>query len=322
MNSINYAMENKSGLTIFQICVNIYLAYTANSEITKSELKELRVRLESIFLILLDKAALDLNNNQLKSILEKTDKLGKTVAYQTSKFSEKILSKLCEYKISMNQITANFEVIELNYHNLISKMIKLGVNPRIFNLFESNQHQILEKNQWTNKNLIRQSLNNSKSIYFGIEDEMCGEDCSNPCRSNFKRYVVNNGIFLDPFKTIHIGSGSHGRVFSGIWHSTPAAFKFIPIKYYNSTFKAMESFFDLQANISEFFLQQSTLGQNILQPIGFYRQQIQKSKTKFYHFDVIVYPLCSCNLYQLLKSQYFSDDQIGNILDQCLKRKE
>ena len=322
MNSINYAMENKSGLTIFQICVNIYLAYTANSEITESELKELRVRLESIFLILLDKAALDLNNNQLKSILEKTDKLGKTVAYQTSKFSEKILSKLCEYKISMNQITANFEVIELNYHNLISKMIKLGVNPRIFNLFESNQHQILEKNQWTNKNLIRQSLNNSKSIYFGIEDEMCGEDCSNPCRSNFKRYVINNGIFLDPFKTIHIGSGSYGRVFSGIWHSTPAAFKFIPIKYYNSTFKAMESFFDLQANISEFFLQQSTLGQNILQPIGFYRQQIQKSKTKYYHFDVIVYPLCSCNLYQLLKSQYFSDDQIGNILDQCLKRKE
>ena len=315
-------METKNGHTIFQACFFIYLAYTAYSNLTRSEQKQFQLQLESVFILLLDNAAMNLDSDDFKSVLEKPDRLGRTVAYETSKFSEKLLSKLCDYNISMNQITANFEVIELNYPNIMSKMIKLGVNTRIINLFGIRQHQNLTENYSSNKKLMRQSLSNTKSIFFSIDDELCDENCSNQCNSALKRYVIQDGIFLDPFRTNRIGSGSSGSVFEGKWHSTQAAFKFIPIRYYKSSSETIKSFFDLQENISEFFHQQSTRGQNVLRPIGFYRQQIQKGKTKFYHFDVIVYPLCDCNLYQLLKNVTFSDNEIENILDQCLRRKE
>ena len=315
-------METKNGHTIFQACIFIYLAYAANTNLTKSQQNELQARLESVFIVLLDYAVKKLNFNDFKSILEKPDRLGRTVAYETSKFSEILLTRLCDHKISMNQVTVNFEVIELNYPKIISKMIKLGVNTRIINLFGNSQHQILLKNHFINEKLMKQSESNTKSIFFSIDDELCNKNCSSLCVSDLKRYIIQNGIFLDPFQTIHIGSGSSGSVFAGKWHSTQAAFKFIPIQYYKSSLETVRSFLDLQENISEFFHQQSTQGQNILQPIGFYRQQIQKSKMKFYHFDVIVYPLCDCNLYQLLKSNTLSEIQIENILDQCLKRKK
>ena len=114
------------------------------------------------------------------------------------------------------------------------------------------------KTYFINEKLMRQSLGNTKSIFFSIDDELCNEKCSSHCVSDLKRYVIQNGIFLDPFKTIHIGSGSSGSVFAGKWHSTQAAFKFIPIQYYKSSSETVRSFLDLQENISEFFHQQST----------------------------------------------------------------
>ena len=280
------------------------------------------MRLESVFLILLDYAAKQMNFDAFKSIIEKPDNLGRTVAYNVATFSEVILSKLCEHKISMNQITANFEVVELKYPNLISQMIKLGVNSRIYNLFMVNQHQHIVKFHSNDEKLIKQSLSNAKSAYFSIQDQLCSIKCSTLCDSSLKRYILQNGIYLDPFKVKHIGSGSSGSVYAGSWHSNEAAFKFIPIRYYQSATDTLQSFYDLQEKISEFFHQQSTIGENILQPVGFYRQQIEKDKTTIIHFDVIIYPLCDCNLYEFLNRYSISDNDIENILDQCLRRNQ
>ena len=315
MNRVNFEAENKNKRTIFQACFNIYLANSENEN-----LSYLKLRLESVFLHLLDKASTSLDSDTLKKVLEKPDRLGKTVAFQASQFSEKILSKLCEQKLSMKQITANFEVIEFNFPALTSRMIKLGVNPRIYNLFGKNQHQLLIKKHSKNEKILTQSLMNAKSIYFSMEDENCDENCVNPCQFAFSRYVVQNGILIDPFKARRVGAGSSGSVYEGFWHSKPAAFKLIPISFYKSESESIKSFSDLLENISEFIHQRSIEGPGVLKPLGFYRQQIQKRKT-LGHFNVIAYPLCDCNLHELLEQQSFNEFQIGCILSQCLIRK-
>ena len=313
---MNFEAENQNGRTIFQACFNIYLA---NS--THNKLRSLNLRLESVFLTLFDKAAANLDSDAFKSILQKSDGLGRTVAYQASQFSEKILSKLCEHEIPMNHITANFEVIELNFPVLASKMIKLGVNPRIINLFGESQHQLLNEKHSNDDQLTLQLRNNAKSIYFSMEDEKCDENCDNPCNSALARYVVHKGIFTDPDKAYRLGGGSFGSVFVGRWHSEEAAFKFIPIRKHKSKSESIFSLSDLRENISEFINQRSVQGPGVLKPIGFYRQQIQKRRP-VEHFNVIIYPLCDCNLDEFLKSHLFSENQIADMLNQCLIRNE
>ena len=315
LNSVNFEAKNQNGRTIFQACFNLYLANSTNDN-----LPSLKLRLESVFLTILDNAAANLDPDALKFILEKADGTGRTVAYQASQFSEKILSKLCEHNVSMNQITANFEVIELNFPALTSTMIKLGVNPRIVDLFGQSQYQLLMKNFPNDIQLMERCLKNAKSVYFSMEDENCDENCSNPCKSALTRYIVHKGIFIDPDKANCVGVGSSGGVFAGIWHSEYAAFKFIRIQKYKSQSESIKSLSDLQENISEFINQRSIQGPGVLKPIGFYRQQILKRK-KIEHFNVIIYPLCDCNLYELLESNSFTDDQVAEILNQCLIRR-
>lgn len=291
----------------------------ANSK--NNNLQNLKLRLESVFVTLLDNAAVSLDSDAFKSVIEKTDRTGRTVAFQASQFSETILSKLCEHGVSMNQITANFEVIELNFPAITFTMMKLGVNPRIVNLFGQSQHQLLKENNSDNNELMQQCLKNAKSVYFSMEDENCDTNCVNPCVSALTRYIVHKGIFIDPDKAKCVGVGSSGGVFEGRWHSKEAAFKFIRIKRYKSKSDSITSLSDLQENISEFINQRSIQGPGVLKPIGFYRQQILKRR-KIEHFNVIIYPLCDCNLYELLESNSFSENQVADILNQCLIRNE
>ena len=313
LDSVDFKSVNLNERTIFQACFNIYLAYPKHHNIDK-----LCKRLETVFLKLMKSAASNMESNQLKSLLEKPDGLGRTVAFHASKFSEAIMSALCSQNISMNQITANFEVIELNFPELAPKMIELGVNTRIVNLFGKNQHN--QFNSLNQEGLFNVSLKNPKSILFSLEDESCDENCTTSCPADLRRFIVKEGIFLDPKKAVHVGAGSSGNVYKGKWHSVDAAFKFIEIPFYATESESIKSFNDLQENFSEFIHQRSIEGHGVLQPIGLYRQQIQKKKTPT-HFNVIVYPLCDCNLYQLLENDRSAKKQIDNILNQCLIRK-
>ena len=90
-NSIDFKRKNFNERTIFQACFNIYLANSKHTDIDK-----LCNRLESVFLNLLDKASKKLESNELNSLLETPDRLGRTVAFQASKFSEAIMAKLCD----------------------------------------------------------------------------------------------------------------------------------------------------------------------------------------------------------------------------------
>lgn len=185
----------------------------------------------------------------------------------------------------------------------------------------------------------------NRSVYFSIEDYPCPEGCLLRCKSRMKAFFSNNGSLVKMIKPNKVGNGGFGNVYKGKWHVEKVAFKCILIDLGTYAHKETEAFLSrnpklrgltypqflrLQIEIEEFRRPFSLSGPGILQPIAFFRQQNQVDegeKTKYgdiwwrpRNYNVYVYPLYECNLYELHNDYHdsFTDEILEHILTQCL----
>merc|ERR1711946_15260 len=88
-----------------------------------------------------------------------------------------------------------------------------------------------------------------------------------------------------------------------------------------------DAVFELEKNISEIRTQMATSGSGIIIPEAFVRQQNQEQdangKWIAKNYNVYVYPLYDCNLYELHEKHFdqFTDAILSDILSKCLTRK-
>ena len=142
-----------------------------------------------------------------------------------------------------------------------------------------------------------------------------------------------------------VGNGGFGNVYKGKWHGEKVAFKCVLVDLGTYAHRETEEFLSqnpdlrgltypqylrLQIEIAEFRRPFSLSGPGILKPAAFFRQQNQVDegeKTKYGHiwwrprnYNVYVYPLYDCNLYELHNDYHdsFTDEILEHILTQCL----
>ena len=194
-----------------------------------------------------------------------------------------------------------------------------------------------------------------RSGYFSIDDYLCPEGCPPDCKSRMKAFYLNNGSLVRMNRSNQIGHGGFGNVYKGTWHKEKVAFKCVFIDLGTTAHRETEEFLDqnpelrglsypqyirLQKEIEEYKKPFSLLelpelpkapGPGILKPLAFFRQQEQVDegeKTKYgdiwwrpRNFNVYVYPLYDCNLYELHNDYHdrFTDEILEHVLSQCLK---
>ena len=160
-----------------------------------------------------------------------------------------------------------------------------------------------------------------------------------------KAFYLNNGPLVRMTDHNQIGKGGFGNVFKGYWHREKVAFKCVLIDLRTTAHKETENYLSkhpkmralsypqierLQKETEEFRKPFSLNGPGILQPKAFFRQQnqIDEGKKTIYkniwwqprNFNVYVYPLYDCNLYEF-HSQFYdilNDQILEHILCQCL----
>ena len=83
---------------------------------------------------------------------------------------------------------------------------------------------------------------------------------------------------------------------------------------------------DFEKNISEIRIQIATAGSGVIVPEAFVRQQIQEQdqnrKWIAKNYNVYIYPLYDCNLYELHENHFdnFTEEILGDIINQCFIR--
>ena len=142
-----------------------------------------------------------------------------------------------------------------------------------------------------------------------------------------------------------VGKGDFGNVYNGKWHNNPVAMKCVLVVLGVGAHRETEEHLDqnpeerglvypqlvrLNKETEEFSKPFSLKGAGILQPIAFFRQQDQYDdgeKTNFgdiwwkpRNYNVYVYPLYDCNLYELHNDFHdkFNDQILEHILSRCL----
>ena len=173
----------------------------------------------------------------------------------------------------------------------------------------------------------------NRSVYFSIEDYPCPEGCLPRCKSRMKAFISNNGSLVKMIEPNKVGNGGFGNVYKGKWHGEKVAFKCVSIDL-GRTFYSPQiypQFLRFEKEREEFRKPFSLSGPGILKPVAFFRQQHQVDegeKTKFgdiwwrpRNYNVYVYPLYDCNLYELHNDYHdsFTDEILKHILSQCLK---
>ena len=160
-----------------------------------------------------------------------------------------------------------------------------------------------------------------------------------------KAFYLNNGPMVTMVVANQIGKGGFGNVYNGKWHNKPMAFKCVLIDLGVNSHRETEEYLErnpelrglaypqvlrLKSETEEFSKPFSLTGPGILQPIAFFRQQDQYDggeKTRYgdiwwrpRNYNVYVYPLCDCNLYELHNDFHdqFNDQILEHILSQCL----
>ena len=169
-----------------------------------------------------------------------------------------------------------------------------------------------------------------RSIHYSAEDIYCRGECATDCPSRFERFYFKSGEFVDMSDGNRIGQGSFGSFFKGSFHGEDKAMKCVLIERIEGRNYLIENAVsDLEKNISEIRIQMFSGGTGVIVPEAFVRQQneIQDDNGKWiaesYIYNIYIYPLYDCNLYELHGNHYnqYTDEILRDILHQCLTRK-
>ena len=171
----------------------------------------------------------------------------------------------------------------------------------------------------------------SRSVHFSIEDIDCEESCPTDCPSKFERFYYKNGPLIEMTEENRIGEGGFGLVYRSLFHGKPMAMKCTSLGELegreNLGRKMKDELEYLEENIHELRMQSAITGPGVIVPVAFVRQQDQEQDENgewiALNYDIYIYPLYDCNLYQLHQNHYgqFTDEILKNILSQCLTRK-
>ena len=145
--------------------------------------------------------------------------------------------------------------------------------------------------------------NYSRVIYFSEREYNCHSWCKENCKSALEPYTIyeNDDLFsMDPKHELNEPNAAR-KVYKGVWHGQPAAFKCI--------FHEIGQDNNFQAIDAEFFEQMRTSkrpgASNILQPYAYLKGQIRDVNDgqliSQRNMTILIYPKCDTDLRKLIK---------------------
>ena len=321
MEQVDFGYVGRDGDTIYTRCFQRYL----NARFSlKAEWKRLVTETERVFDFLIQEGKK--RGFDVDSILEIPSSDGSTCFHIASQCSQKISNYFLQKRIKVNSIKTDMIVPAFKYPDMAVPMLKKGINPHVIDCEGYSSVDLYPssfKSEET-KQLLAQFL---RSIHFSIEDICCETTCPSDCSSAFKKFYFKNGEFVTMTDANRIGQGGFGSVFKGLFHGKEKAMKCFLIGRIEWRQNAKDSISDLEKNISEIRIQMASRGSGILVPDAFVRQQNQErddnGKWIAKNYNVYVYPLYDCNLYELHEKHFdqFTEEILGNIIHQCFNRK-
>ena len=330
MDNVDFGYVGRGGFTIYHQCFQIYTNARFILKRPEAELSKLVTKMESVFSFLVaegNKRGFDLD-----SILEIPASNGSTCLVIASHCSKSITKFIIQRGIKANNITTEMMVPRFKYPDLAVPMMKLGINPYVIDYSGDNQIDLFPSS-FESKEAKQLMVQFPRSIHFSIEDIFCEHTCQSDCLSTFKRFYFKNGEFVKMIESNRIGRGGFGSVFKGSFHGQDKAMKCVPTGRIEHRVDVLDAVSDLEKifqNISEIKwlrIQMASRGSGIVVPEAFVRQQNQEKdvngKWIAKNYNVYVYPLYDCNLYELHQKYFdqFTEEITGNIIHLCFNRK-
>ena len=323
MQQVDFGYVGRDGLTIYRSCFEKYINARFALKRPEAEWKKLVSKTETVFDFLVEEGIK--RGFNVDEILEIPDSNGETCFHIASDCSKKIMKYIIGRGIKINSIRTDLVVPNFNHPELAISMMKKGINPHVIRPDGDSQIDIFPssfKSEEAKQLLARFP----RSIHFSIENLNCDNTCRSDCSSKLERFYFKNGEFVKMADANRIGQGGFGSVFKGSFHGKDAAFKCVLIGHIQVQKKVKDAVSDLEKNISEIRIQMESGGCGIIVPGAFVRQQNQEQddngKWIAKNYNIYVYPLYDCNLYQLHENHFdqFTEEIVGNIIHQCFIR--
>ena len=324
MDLVDFGYVGKTGSTIYTICFQRYLNARFVLKRPEDEWKKLVTKTETVFDFLVEEG--NKRGFDVDSILEITDSTGSTCFSIASRSSKKIMDYIIGREIKVNSINTQMMVPDFEYPDLAVPMMKKGINPHVI-AYNGKKYIDMFRSSFKSKEAKKLLAQFPRSIHFSIQDISCKNTCPSNCSSAFKKFYYKNGEFVRMTDATRIGEGGFGSVFKGLFHGEKKAMKCVWIGRIEWQSKVKDAVSDLQNNISEIRIQMASGGSGIIAPEAFVRQQNQEQdangKWIAKNYNIYIYPLYDCNLYELHEQNFhqFTEEIVGNIINQCFNRK-
>ena len=316
-----------SGITIYLACFQKYL-HALRLNRPKSEWSKLIPKTEAVFEFLVEQG--NINGFNVDAILEIPDPSGNTCFNLASRCSETICNYIIARPIQVNSINTHMMAANFEYPKLSIRMMKKRINPYLIPADVGTSEVDRNPSSFESEEAKLLLSQFPRSVHFSVEDIECGSSCPAGCSSEFKRFYYKNGPLVDMEQMTdedRLGTGGFGLVFKQLFHGKLMAMKCVWIDQIEQRYLLNESVSVLNENISEIRKQTATRGPGVIVPVAFVRQQDQEQdengKWIANNYNIFIYPLYDCNLYELHKNNFdcFTDDVLRDILSQCLQRK-
>ena len=324
MEQVDFGYVGRGGFTIYRQCFQRYINTRFTLERPEGEWKKLVSKTETVFDFLIEEG--NKRGFDVESILEIPTSEGSTCFNLASRCSKKIMQFIIGRGIKVNSIQTNMMVPAFIYPDLAFPMMEKRINPYVIDFKGDSQIDLYPSSFKSDeaKQLLAQF---PRSIHFSIEDINCkNTTCPSDCSSTFKKFYFKNGEFVKMTDGNRIGQGGFGSVFRGKFHGEDKALKCVLIGQIKIQRMVEDAVSDLEKNISEIRIQMASGGSGIIVPEAFIRQQNQEQDDNgewiAKNYNVYVYPLYDCNLYELHEKHFdqFTEEILGNIIHQCFIR--
>ena len=317
------------GTTIYRMCFEKYLTARNVLKVPESKWSKMVQEIEVVFEFLVEQG--NKNGFNVDSILAIPDSSGGTCFGSASECSRKICNDIIERGIKLNSITADMVVPNFLFPDLAIPMMEKGLNPNIIS-YDGMSMMDSIPTSFQSKEVQKLAAEFPRSIHYSIDDINCKKTCLPDCSSKFEKFFYKNGPLIDMtnerwVSENRVGSGGFGMVFRQLFHGEPMAMK---CTYFQKDWTeqfVQEGVTALEDNIKELRIQSATVGSGVIVPVAFVRQQDQEQdenrKWIALNYNIYIYPLYDCNLYELHENHYdqFDNKILNDILHQCLTRK-
>ena len=322
MEKVDFSYVGKYGFTIYKACFQEYLIARYYFKRPEAVWSKVVTKMENVFEYLVEQGTK--HGFNVDSVLEIPGWSGETCFSISAQCSEKISKYFLGRQIKVNSIKTDMMIPAFKYPDLAIQMMKKGINPHIISYF-GNSQIALEPSSFVSEEAKQLLTMFPRSVHFSVEDINCDETCPVDCSSKFQKFYYKNDEFVKMTGQNKIGQGGFGSVFKGSFHGKEKAMKCVSIGRIEIGETVQVSLSYFEKNISEIRIQIATAGSGVIVPEAFVRQQNQQPDENGQwiakNYNVYVYPLYDCNLYELHERfNNFSEKILGDIINQCFIR--